>query len=253
MLCFNEVIYLKQGTKFLSLLSLLLACVLVCASLFQSFDAALAVNETDADGSEWPVIILDPGHGGEDGGATGTNGALEKELNLSLTQTLAALLRGAGYTVVQTRNDDRLLYDPTEGSKHKKQRDLEGRLAFCEQYPNSIFISIHMNTFPNDSCRGTQVWYSQNHPASQDLANALQSSVKTLLQPQNNRRVKAATSGIYILRHAKNPAVLVECGFLSTPEECALLCDKEYQKSLALCLFAAISEKISAGTCESYG
>ena len=151
LLCFNEVIYLKQGTKFLSLLSLLLVCVLVCASLFQSFDAALAVNETDADGSEWPVIILDPGHGGEDGGATGTNGALEKELNLSLTQTLAALLRGAGYTVVQTRNDDRLLYrhflvysglcPVREDDRCRPGGDSGGKLPFSEYFHGDRWVS----------------------------------------------------------------------------------------------------------------
>ena len=243
---------MKKTAAYLSFFCLFLACCILCASLFSAFDRALHVTSTATD-LHTPVIILDPGHGGEDGGATGTNGVLEKDLNLSLTKTLAALLRGAGYTVVETRTQDRMLYDPAEGTKHKKQRDLEGRVAFMREHPNALFVSIHMNTFPAESCEGTQVWYAPSDPTAKELAESIQASVKALLQPENNRRVKAATSGIYILRHAEVPAVLVECGFLSTPEECERLCSELYQKELALVLFSAISEKISADTCESRG
>jgi N-acetylmuramoyl-L-alanine amidase len=103
-----------------------------------------------------------------------------------------------------------------------------------------------MNTFPTADCEGVQVWYSQNDERSALLAKQIQDTVKAHLQPSNNRRTKAATSGIYLLRHAKTPAVLVECGFLSTPSECEQLCDTLYQQKLALTLFDAICENLNA-------
>ena len=239
---------MKKSLKYISFCALLLACALTGSHAFLAMEATLRSASTDALLPEHPVIILDAGHGGEDCGAIGSNGALEKELNLSLSEDLTALLRGAGFTVIQTRTDDSALYDPTQGTKHKKQRDLSARLEIAKQHPDAIFVSIHMNTFPNDTCRGTQIWYSPNDPRSVLLAQGAQDTVKELLQPQNNRKVKQATSGIYLLRHITIPAILVECGFLSTPEECALLCTEEYQKELALALFAAISENLLADT-----
>ena len=151
--------------------------------------------------------------------------------------------RLCGYTVVETRTEDKLLY--SEGTKkgHKKQGDLTNRLAFADQYPNSVFISIHMNTFPDQSCEGVQVWYSANHQESKQLAQAIQNKVTALVQPSNHRKIKAATSNIYILKHIQTPAVLIECGFISTPAECERLCDPAYRQELILALFSAISEK----------
>jgi N-acetylmuramoyl-L-alanine amidase len=105
-----------------------------------------------------------------------------------------------------------------------------------------------MNTFPLEDCEGVQVWYSQNDRESAVLAKQIQDNVKAHLQPENNRRIKAATSSINLLRHAKTPAVLVECGFLSTPAECDRLCDPYYQQKLALILFDAICENLSTST-----
>ena len=237
-----------KTSRFIGFFALFLACGILLSSLFSGIDGMRLVRaDGDAEQSA-PVIILDAGHGGEDGGATGSNGVLEKDLNLSLTATLADLLRGAGYTVVQTRTEDRLLYDAGTKKGHKKQGDLENRVKYMQKYPNSLFISIHMNTFPLDTCQGTQVWYSQNDERSLSLAKQIQDSVKAHLQPENNRRVKAATSSIYLLRHAQAPAVLVECGFLSTPAECERLCDSSYQKKLALVLFDAICENLELCT-----
>lgn len=235
---------MKQKHILLSFGASFLAITLLLAVLFGiSEKTILPHTAVDTSPIELPVILLDAGHGGEDSGAVGTSGVLEKELNLSLSQDLAALLRLAGYPVVETRTEDRLLY--TEGTKkgHKKQGDLTNRLKFTEQYPNSIFISIHMNTYPLANCEGVQVWYSQNTPASKEWAQAVQDRVTALLQPQNHRRIKAANSSIYILHHAKTPALLIECGFLSTPAECERLCDPAYRQKLVLALFSAISEK----------
>lgn len=234
---------MNPRTQIISFGALFLATAILLSSLLYTAENALSTVLTQATVRDAPVIVLDAGHGGEDGGATGTNGVLEKKLNLSLTSSLAALLRLCGYTVVETRTEDKLLYDAGTPKGHKKQSDLENRLAFTKKYPDSIFISIHMNTFPAAVCEGMQVWYSKGHGDSAEWANAVQSTVTALIQPHNHRRVKAAGSNIYILRHATTPAILVECGFLSTPSDCEKLCDPTYQKGFALALCAAFFEK----------
>ncbi len=242
---------MKQRAHFLAFGAIFLCSLLLGPLFTQTVIATQEVIAADTVVNSAPVIILDAGHGGEDGGASGTNGVTEKDLNLSLTRTLADLMRGAGYTVVETRTEDKLLYDEGTKKGHKKQGDLENRLAFTETYPNSVFISIHMNTFPTADCRGLQVWYSQNDTESLAWAKSIQEKVQRVLQGDNHRKVKAATSSIYLLRHAKTPAILVECGFLSTPDECKLLCSEDYRKALALTLFAAICEKMEADSCET--
>ena len=232
----------------LSFFILFSATVLLLSSLFRGAEQALLSAISEAVTDTAPVIILDAGHGGMDSGAVGVNGCVEKELNLSLSKDLAALLRLAGYTVIETRTDDSMLGEAEAQKGHRKQADLEGRLALAEQYPNGVLISIHMNTFPTADCKGVQVWYSQNNVASKEWAEAMQGRVKQALQPENNRKIKAATSSIYLLRHASVPAVLVECGFLSTPTECERLCDTVYQQKLALTLFDALCENLSAYT-----
>ena len=242
---------MKQKALLLSFGAAFLAVLLACSMLFRTIEGVFVTETpTSIEDARSPVIILDAGHGGEDGGATGTNGVLEKDLNLSMTRGLAALLRLSGYTVVETRTKDKLLYPEGTKKGHKKQGDLAGRLAFTEEYPNSIFVSVHMNTFPNQSCEGVQVWYSQNNEASKDLAEAVRTEVTRSLQPSNHRKTKAATSNIYLLRHAKTPAILIECGFLSTPAECERLCDPLYRMQLAAVFFAAISEKTPLSSCK---
>lgn len=235
---------MKKHNGLLLFSALFMAVLITYSSLFTALFGVLSRQSAAVDTTAHTLIILDAGHGGEDGGASGTNGVVEKDLNLSVTRALAALLRLAGYEVLESRTEDKLLYDEGTKKGHKKQGDLKNRLALTEQYPDSVFISIHMNTFPDASCSGTQIWYSQNHKESLAWANAVQQSVRQHLQPNNNRKTKAATSNIYILRHAKTPAILIECGFISTPAECEKLCDSRYQQELVLALFAAIDEKM---------
>ncbi len=188
-------------------------------------------------------VVLDAGHGGEDGGACSADGILEKDLNLSIVFLLRDLLVANGIEVTLTRDTDTLLYDKTaDYHGRKKALDFAERKRIAEENADSVFVSIHMNTYPREDCRGLQVWYSPNHPDSRTLANALQNSVKTRLQPQNHREIKASGSNIYLLYHLQIPAVLIECGFLSTPDEAALLNRRDYQKALAFSLFLAIAE-----------
>ena len=238
-----------KKSHWISFFTLFLCCGILFCSLFEHVEQGLLSFSVAAQEPQQPVIVLDAGHGGEDGGATGVNGALEKELNLSLSAMLADLLRTAGYTVVQTRTQDRLLCEADTPKGHRKQTDLENRLKMAQKYPNACLVSIHMNTFPLPECQGAQVWYSQNDARSQALAEEIQENIRIYLQPDNHRRIKAATSSIYLLRHAEIPAVLVECGFLSSASESALLADATYRQKLAFCIFRAICQNLESNAC----
>ena len=206
---------------------------------------------SDADTTPF-TVILDAGHGGEDGGAVSASGILEKDLNLEIAFLLRDLLEANGIRVIMTRSTDILLYDRNENYHgRKKALDLAARRKIAEETPNAIFVSIHMNAYPQTQYRGLQVWYSPNHRDSKTLADHIQKTVQELLQPQNGRQPKGATSGIYLLHRLQCPAVLVECGFLSNPDEAALLNDRVYRERLAGALFLAIAESLpveSVGT-----
>ena len=191
----------------------------------------------------YTTVILDAGHGGEDGGATGANGILEKDINLEITQILCDMLRANGINVIMTREDDRLLYDRNADYKGKKKKlDLAARLAVTESTPEAIFVSIHMNSFPDPQYRGMQVFYSPNHSDSAMLADIMRRMNVEHLQPENKRQTKMATSAINLLYNAKCPAVLVECGFLSNPEDAELFRDDDYKQRVAFVLFCSITK-----------
>lgn len=188
------------------------------------------------------TVVLDAGHGGEDGGACSADGIVEKDLNLALTLHLGEMLQANGIRVVYTRKEDSLLYDKNADYQgRKKMLDMAERLRITQEAGDCIFVSIHMNTHPLTSCKGLQVWYSENNTESIELAQRIQANVKAL-QPQNTRLVKPSNGTIYLLRQLECPAVLVECGFLSNPEEARQLNDEAYRAQLALVLFASIVE-----------
>ena len=189
--------------------------------------------------------VIDPGHGGEDGGASNATGAVvEKTLNLAVAERIAAAAKLFGHDCILTRTDDRLLYDAyhdlPEYRGKKKTYDLRNRLRMAENA--ALFVGIHMNKFPEPRYHGLQVWYSPNDPKSADYAAFVQSYVKSTLQPDNERAVKKATSSIYLLHRLRCPAILVECGFLSNETECAALATPAYQIALSAVLLAAIAE-----------
>jgi len=184
-----------------------------------------------------PAIILDPGHGGEDGGAVGVGGVVEKELNLAVALQLAPFLRALGYDVHMTRCEDCDLSEPANTLRERKASDIHARHAMLEELRDSdLFLSIHMNRYSSPSARGTQVFYSPNHPQSAVMAEQIQRTVVQLLQPENHRQIKPAGSSIYLLHRATRPAVMVECGFISNPSEATRLQDAAYQRQLAFAI-----------------
>ena len=190
------------------------------------------------------TIIIDAGHGGEDCGAIGTNGVYEKDLNLAVATALGEEFSKNGYAVIYTRLDDKLLYTEDENIYGiRKISDLKNRCKIGAETPEALFISIHMNSFSESKYSGTHVYYSEKNEASYPLAMSVQNKVKSDIQ-QNNNRIPKAGKSIYLLENLDNPAILIECGFLTNPEECEKLSQKEYQKQLSFSIFCGIIEYI---------
>lgn len=191
------------------------------------------------------VIVVDAGHGGEDSGTVGTNGIFEKNLNLEIALQIAKLLGEKGFTVVLTRQNDELLLKSEEEKVKglRKISDLKNRVAVAASYKDAIFVSVHMNSFGESKYSGTQVFAKPADEGSRRLAEAIRASVAKDLQPDNKRQVKEGKD-IYVLENAPYSAVLIECGFLSNPDECAKLCEKEYQKQLCFAIVCGMMEVI---------
>lgn len=192
-----------------------------------------------------PQVLIDAGHGGEDGGAIGVGGVIEKDINLEISLKTCDMLRLFGYKVSMTRTDDSDLSGEGETIKARKYSDMTNRLKLYNS-PNTAVLSIHQNQFSNTAAKGTQVFYSPNHEKSAVLAECIKGSVTAQLQPENEREIKAAGKSIYLLKNAENPAVIVECGFISNTEECALLCDSDYQQKLSFAVSTGFTDYINS-------
>ena len=188
------------------------------------------------------LIVIDPGHGGEDGGAVGVSGVYEKDLNLDISEKLGTFLRFSGFEVVHTRTEDIMLYDRNIDYKgRKKVLDLAARLKIAQEVMPDLFVSLHMNSFPDNRYSGLTVYYSPNHPRSYDAAVKIRTDVINMLQPDNNRELKRSGSNIYLLNRITCPAVLIECGFLSNAEECENLSNRLFRQRLTLVFYNSIS------------
>ena len=218
---------------------------LVCALLFSCLSCNKKHNSApetpEINKPTYPTVIIDAGHGGEDCGAIGINGILEKDLNLNIALELQSMLQANGIPTILTRNTDTLLYDKNSDYHGKKKLlDMQARRTIINQYTDAIFISIHMNSFPEQKYSGLQVYYSPNMENSRILAQFIQDTVQSNLQYENERKIKSSEDDIYLLNETIHPSVLVECGFLSNRAECELLSQTAYQKRLTLCIYTAI-------------
>lgn len=190
-----------------------------------------------------PVIIIDAGHGGMDGGATGVGGVIEKDINLAIANKLCGLAQLSGYDVVMVRSTDRSVHEEgITGVRKQKVSDIHQRLALAKKYPDAVFVSIHQNYFPQQSSWGTQVFYSTENAQSRVLAQKIQDNIRESLQPENKREIKAAGNNLYLLSHMSNPAVMVECGFISNPEDSERLLKADYQQQLAFKILQSVTE-----------
>lgn len=213
---------------------------LLSAFVFLMISAALniKVSVSSENVKSMPTIVIDAGHGGEDGGAVRESGVLEKDINLSIANDTSALFYLLGFDVTQTRKTDIALDNGEDTIRKRKVSDMKKRLEIFNSSKENTIISIHQNKFSESKYHGTQIFYSPNNPKSKQLADSIKYSVKGLLQPDNERECKKADSGIYLLKNTNNPAVIVECGFISNEEECKNLLDSQYQKQMAFSITA---------------
>ena len=185
-----------------------------------------------------PTVIIDAGHGGEDPGAIGSDGTLEKELNLNIALLVGEELISRGYNVLYTRTEDKMLYSPDQNIKGlRKISDLKNRVKLANETENALLISIHMNSF-GTTASGPQIFCSDKE-GSEVLAKELNTALKEKLNLSRSRPIKSQ-KGIYLLENAECDAVLIECGFLSNPEECKKPSEKDYQKQLSFAIVCGI-------------
>ena len=182
------------------------------------------------------TLVLDAGHGGEDGGAVSLSGVSESQINLAIVKRMDDLLGLYGVAPVLLREEDISLHDDgAETLREKKVSDLKNRVEKIEALDQAVLLSIHQNTFPDGQYHGAQAFYAPTE-GSQELAASIQKAIQMTLQPENQREAKAIPSTVYLMNHISCPGVLVECGFLTNPAEEALLLDSGYQKKLAAVL-----------------
>ena len=228
----------------LILASLVLSALLFSIIISKNYIDILSANTSS---SEFTVII-DAGHGGEDGGAVAPDESVEKDYNLAITLKLESVLRTYGFNVIMTRKTDTMTCDDgLKTQREKKVSDIKNRLNLISQYNNCIFVSIHQNKFNDISQNGTQVFYSKNNENSKILAESIQNSIINNLQTDNKRCIKQSGTEIYLLYHATVPAVLVECGFLSNQNDLKLIKDENYQSQLALLIADGIIKYTNQG------
>lgn len=242
---------LGQGIRGCYLAALLAAIALlsiVGLALLHAQRATESVGAAVAAQMAAPVLLLDPGHGGEDGGAVGVDGIVEKTINLPVAHKLESFARALGFRTEMTHREDSAIYDASAQTlREKKASDIHNRFAMMEALgKNTLFVSIHQNKFPSAASHGTQVFYSKNHPGSKILAETLQAQVVAQLQPGNTRLAKPSGTEIYLLWNAQIPAVLVECGFLSNARDAALLQQDAYQNQMALAIACGLMEYCGA-------
>lgn len=181
-------------------------------------------------------FIIDAGHGGVDGGATSCTGKLESAFNLEIAIRLNDLMRFLGWDTKMIRTEDVSIYTKGESIAQKKISDLKERVRICNETEGAILLSIHQNTFPEGRYSGAQVFYSDSE-ISRQMATGAQNLLVSTLNPGSNRKSKKA-DGIYLMEHISCPGILIECGFLTNPEEEAKLRSPEYQKLLS-CVIAS--------------
>lgn len=188
------------------------------------------------------VIVLDAGHGKPDEGAQSSSGTTEAETNLKIALKVQSLLEQSGATVILTRSDENAIYDLDKNTlREKKISDIHNRVKIGNESSADIFVSIHLNKIPQQQYWGWQCFYKQNNEKSITLAKSLQSNLNEAIQKEN-KRVAMKLDTVYIMKHVEIPISIVECGFLSNPEEEQLLLSDNYQDKLAWGIYNGIMD-----------
>lgn len=238
---FNEEV--NEGDALKKKIELGMAIViLVSAFVLSKGETFIMAGKSAAGMVNENCIVVDAGHGGDDPGKIGINGALEKDINLSIAHKLKLLLEEQGFEVIMTRDTGEGLYQP--GTKNMKVEDMQKR---CEIITNAMpvfTVSIHQNSYPEEYVKGAQVFYYGQSTEGEALAKKLQGSLVEHLDPEN-KRVEKANESYYLLKKTPTPTVIVECGFLSNQEEAELLKSETYQDKVAWAIMMGIVQYIN--------
>ncbi len=221
-----------------SLIALILATVVCVTSVLLCQIQIVSSNTISVD--NLPVIIIDAGHGGEDGGAVGIDGTYEKDINLQISLKLNDLLSIFGYQTHLIRTTDTAIHTLGDTIRERKVSDIHNRTDTMNLYKNCIYLSIHQNKYSDSRIWGAQTFYSANFDESKEIAQFIQNAVSSQLQPENKRHIKKSGTDIYVLYNATKPAVMVECGFVSNQNELSQLKDGIYQNNMALSIATGI-------------
>ncbi|MBO5408315.1 MAG: N-acetylmuramoyl-L-alanine amidase [Clostridia bacterium] len=213
----------------------------VCAvTMFVLLLGFLLPETVSTVGLNQQLIVIDPGHGGMDGGGVGVDGILEKDLNLQIAKKLEQKLTANGYRVIMTRSEDISLHDEEKNTvREQKNADLKKRASIANEQKAGLFVSIHMNKFEASDVKGAQVFYKKEDPTGEQYAKNIMAELKKT-DPENHRQQKVLPNKNLTFSKLNVPAVLVECGFISNQDEAAKLCEETYQQLLVDAIFNGI-------------
>lgn len=230
-----------SGIKIRTVLFLVLFSIIASIGAGTLYVMKKDALEVSADFHSFKTVIIDAGHGGVDGGTSADDGTLEKDINLQIALKLNEMLSAMGVETVLIRDSDVSIHDESAVTiRQKKVSDLKNRLSIMNNTDDPIFVSIHQNHFGQPEYSGTQIFYSKNNSLSRNLADKIRMPVISYLQTENTREIKQSGSEIYLLNNAKVPAVMVECGFLSNPDEAGKLKNELYQNKLVFMIAIGI-------------
>lgn len=221
---------MRKRVKYTSLLPIYFVVLALFLLLAFGGSKAVTVLSVNAPIADRKTVIIDPGHGGEDGGATSCTGILESQYNLEISLRLRDLFHLLGVNTLMIRETDCSVYTAGDTIAQKKISDLKERVRMVNNTPDALLISIHQNHFVQSQYSGAQMFFAPTD-GSKELAQLLQKAFIETVNPNSHRQVKKA-DGIYLMQHINCPAVLIECGFLSNPTEAYLLGSEDYQKKL---------------------
>ena len=223
------------------LLLFLCLCILGAASWLGRDHVVTTAASTAQEGR---ILILDAGHGGEDGGASSASGSKESDINLNIVLKTEALMAFLGVRTELTRFEDRSMHNEGASTIHeKKVSDLKNRVKFVNSISDAMLISVHQNYFTDSRYDGAQVFYNSGD-VSRQWGESTQEVLRQVLDPDNDRSAKAVPDNVYLFSHISCPAILVECGFLSNGEEASLLLTDTYQRKISLALAGAYLKEI---------
>lgn len=223
---------MKHNKKYTLAMSLSILCLVLICVLLPTVKPIIQQNNVR--------YIVDAGHGLPDGGAVGVDGTTEQTLSLQISQKLYALF--AENDAIMTRSGEQGLSIVDGSIREKKISDMKQRVDIAQNHQNALLISIHMNTYPDASVHGCQVFYRTGDTVSEQIANELQENINSSLQPDNAKTVKTISDNLYLFKNTTNSAILIECGFITNSEELNKLKSEDYQNKLAQLIYDSLEQ-----------